>query len=157
MWWAETYRPTCLTAQEPTMHQVTTMQAPSKNVIFPGYNHLLTTGTDDPTLWLSPELDNQYKLVTLLMIGWIHESDTHSGLVHGSQDQILAGCPFFRKLTLIIHDFMYDILHRDYAFLVWSPLTRTLRFFRKLYQHYLFYQVFITAGWRGRAWNGKFS
>ena len=26
-----------------------------KNILFPGHNHLLTTGTDDPSLWLSPE------------------------------------------------------------------------------------------------------
>ena len=26
------------------------MLATSKNVLFPGHNHLLTTGTDDPTL-----------------------------------------------------------------------------------------------------------
>ena len=38
-----------------SIHQVTTMLATSKNVLFPGHNHLLTTGTDDPTLWLSPE------------------------------------------------------------------------------------------------------
>ena len=38
-----------------TIHQVTTMLATSKNVLFPGHNHLPTTGTDDPTLWLSPE------------------------------------------------------------------------------------------------------
>ena len=31
-----------------TMHQVTTMLATSKNVLFPGPNHLLTTGADDP-------------------------------------------------------------------------------------------------------------
>ena len=30
-----------------TIHQVTTMLATSKNVIFPGHNHLLTTDTDD--------------------------------------------------------------------------------------------------------------
>ena len=30
------------------------MLAISKNVLFPGHNHLLTTSTDDPTLWLSP-------------------------------------------------------------------------------------------------------
>ena len=29
---------------------VTTMLATSKNVLFPGHNHLLTTGTDDPSL-----------------------------------------------------------------------------------------------------------
>ena len=37
-----------------TMHQVTTMLATSKNVPFPGHNHLLTwlvtTGADDPSL-----------------------------------------------------------------------------------------------------------
>ena len=31
------------------------MLATSKNVLFPGHNHLLTTGADDPTLWLLPE------------------------------------------------------------------------------------------------------
>ena len=34
-----------------TIHQVTTMLATSKNVLFPGHNHLVTTGTDDP--WLA--------------------------------------------------------------------------------------------------------
>ena len=38
-----------------TIHQVTTMLANSKNVLFPSRNHLLTIGTDDLTLWLSPE------------------------------------------------------------------------------------------------------
>ena len=32
-----------------------TMLATSKNVLFPGHNHLLTTDTDDLTFWLSPE------------------------------------------------------------------------------------------------------
>ena len=32
-----------------TTHQVTTMLATSKNVLFPGDNHLLTTSTDDLT------------------------------------------------------------------------------------------------------------
>ena len=34
-------------AKKNTIHQVTTMLATSENVIFPGQNHLLTTGTDD--------------------------------------------------------------------------------------------------------------
>ena len=46
-------RPT--TTQKATIHQVTTMLATSKNVLFPGPNHLLTTGADDPTLCLLPE------------------------------------------------------------------------------------------------------
>ena len=32
------------------IHQVNTMLATSKNVLFPGHNHLLTTGADDLTL-----------------------------------------------------------------------------------------------------------
>ena len=36
--------------KEATIQQVTTMLATSKNVLFPGHNHLLTTGTDDPSL-----------------------------------------------------------------------------------------------------------
>ena len=44
-----------LRKKTPTIQQLTTMLATSKNVLFPGYNHLLTTSADDPTLWLSPE------------------------------------------------------------------------------------------------------
>ena len=33
-----------------TIHQITTMLATSKSVLFPGHNHMITTGTDDPTL-----------------------------------------------------------------------------------------------------------
>ena len=36
--------------QKATIHQVTTMLATSKNVLFPGHNHLLTIGADDPSL-----------------------------------------------------------------------------------------------------------
>ena len=32
------------------MHQVTTVLGTSKKVLFPGHNHLLFTGTDDPSL-----------------------------------------------------------------------------------------------------------
>ena len=42
-------------AKKATIHQVTTMLATSKNVLFPGPNHLLTTGSEDPTLRLSPK------------------------------------------------------------------------------------------------------
>ena len=41
---------TVFTAHKTTIHQVTTMLSTSKNVLFPGHNHLLTTGTDDLTL-----------------------------------------------------------------------------------------------------------
>ena len=36
--------------KKPNILQVTTMLATSKSILFPGYNHLLTIGTDDPTL-----------------------------------------------------------------------------------------------------------
>ena len=38
-----------------SIHQLTTMLATPKKVLFPGHNHLLTTGTDDRTLWLLPK------------------------------------------------------------------------------------------------------
>ena len=37
-------------AKKATIHHVTAMLATSKNVLFPGHSHLLTTGTDDPSL-----------------------------------------------------------------------------------------------------------
>ena len=33
-----------------TIHQVTTMLATSRNILFTGHNHLLAIGTDDPSL-----------------------------------------------------------------------------------------------------------
>ena len=33
-----------------TIHQVTTMLTTSEKVLYLGHNHLLTTGTDDPSL-----------------------------------------------------------------------------------------------------------
>ena len=36
--------------EKATIQQVTTMLATAKYVLFPGYNHLLTTGTDNLTL-----------------------------------------------------------------------------------------------------------
>ena len=43
---------TCVLTQriKATIHQLTTMLSTSKNNLFPGHNHLLNTGTDDPTL-----------------------------------------------------------------------------------------------------------
>ena len=40
----------CTLREKATIHQVTTMLVTSKNVLFPGPNHLLTTSTDDPSL-----------------------------------------------------------------------------------------------------------
>ena len=39
-----------LCAKKATIHQVTTMLATSRNVLFPGHSHLITIGTDDQTL-----------------------------------------------------------------------------------------------------------
>ena len=51
--------------KKPIIHQVTTMLATSKNVVFPGHNHLLTTGTDDLLLAGSQAIiivsDHQYQ------------------------------------------------------------------------------------------------
>ena len=51
-WKLELHKHTSHCAKMP----LSTMLATSKNVLFPGHNHLLTTSTDDPTLWLSPKL-----------------------------------------------------------------------------------------------------
>ena len=40
-----------------TIHQLTTMLSTSKNVRFPGHKHLLTTGTDDPSLASAQAID----------------------------------------------------------------------------------------------------
>ena len=44
----------CTLRKKVTINQVITMLATSKNVLFPGHNHLLTTGADDPsvTWWI---------------------------------------------------------------------------------------------------------
>ena len=39
----------CILRQKATIHQVTTMLTISKNVLYPGHHHLLTTDTDDAT------------------------------------------------------------------------------------------------------------
>ena len=61
--------------EKATIHQVTTMPATSENVLFPGYNNQLTTGTDDPTLWLLCECQrvkgHQYR--------WLHSK--HASIV----------------------------------------------------------------------------
>ena len=41
--------------QKAIIHQLTTMLSTSKSVLFPGRNHLLTTGVDDPTFLSSSE------------------------------------------------------------------------------------------------------
>ena len=51
----------CL-GKKSTIHQVTTMLATSKNVLFPGYNHLLTSGADDPTLLSNSHLSQNDQL-----------------------------------------------------------------------------------------------
>ena len=47
-----------------TIHQVTAMLATSKNVLFPGHNHLLTTSADEPTLWLSLECQRKWRVIS---------------------------------------------------------------------------------------------
>ena len=54
-WWKTSITGAVSSRKKATIHQVTTMLATSKNVLFPGHYHLLTTGADDPSLWISPE------------------------------------------------------------------------------------------------------
>ena len=59
-----------------TIHQLTTMISTSKNVLFPGHNHLLTTGhsgVDDPTLagaWAIIKACQRHQRVSPLPCGY---------------------------------------------------------------------------------------
>ena len=75
--------------EKATVYQVTTMLTTSKSVLFPGHNHLLSTGTDDPTLiiarapasegssvlvisrWLWPENSSFSEVVSMVVTWWI--------------------------------------------------------------------------------------
>ena len=43
------------TGQKAIIHQLNTMLANSQNALLPGHNHLLATGTEDLTLYISPK------------------------------------------------------------------------------------------------------
>ena len=57
------------------------MLATSKNVLFPGHNHLLTTGPDDPTLWLSPKCKHSSYLVESDFFAHCDELTSHDILL----------------------------------------------------------------------------
>ena len=52
-----------------TIHQVITMLATSKNVLFPDHNYLLTDVADDPTLSLLLEL--QREMASMVVTWWM--------------------------------------------------------------------------------------
>ena len=55
-----------------SIHQVTTTLVTSKIVLFPGHNHLLTTGTDDPSLARWRLGDNQSVRSSVLVVSrWL--------------------------------------------------------------------------------------
>ena len=47
------------------------MLATSKNVLLPGFNHLLTIGADDSTLRLSPERQVEVEVASMVVTWWI--------------------------------------------------------------------------------------
>ena len=52
-----------------TIHQVTTMLSTSRNVLFPGPNHLLKTGADDLTLARAPARSEGSSVLVVLAGG----------------------------------------------------------------------------------------
>ena len=54
-----------------TIHQATSMLAIFTNVLFPGHNHLLTTGAENPTLWLSLEHQTFLEVASMVVTWWI--------------------------------------------------------------------------------------
>ena len=84
-----------------TIHQVTTMIAISKNVLNPGHNHLLITGTDDLTLWLLPKhqwsgnrifLDVASMVVTWWIVAFCTVLNPQSGRPGLQVSSICIGC-----------------------------------------------------------------
>ena len=76
------------TCKKASIHQVNTMLATSKNVLFPGPNHLLTNGADDPMLkycpstsegssapvvsrWLGPRNRTFFRVASTVVTWWI--------------------------------------------------------------------------------------
>ena len=60
-----------ITAQKATIYQVNTMIATFKNVLFPGYNHLLTTSTDDSTLYRSSTREGDKQSEVPVISRWL--------------------------------------------------------------------------------------
>ena len=65
--------PNCVTLskKKSTICQVTTMLATSKNVLFPGHNHLLTTGTHDATLLIIAQVPASEGSSVLVVSWWL--------------------------------------------------------------------------------------
>ena len=55
--------------EKPTIHQVTTLRATSKNVLFPDLNHLLTCSCWWPDTLISPE--HQREVASMVVTWWI--------------------------------------------------------------------------------------
>ena len=69
----------------------TTMLSTSKNVLFPGHNHLLTTGADDQILWLLPECMIAICLVQCMYMYAIQKPsncETHHEIPDGSPNTL---------------------------------------------------------------------
>ena len=83
------------------MHQATVMLATSKNILFPGHIHLLSTGTDDPSLtgarviikvsghqyqWLAGgydlETEHFLEVASMVVIWWIVAFFTQCALAY---------------------------------------------------------------------------
>ena len=62
------------------------MLAISKNVLFPGHNHLLTTGTGDPAL---------YRLST-------SDIDVSNRAEHNATKHIYGLCPMFPRKSILL-------------------------------------------------------
>ena len=59
-----------------TIHQVTTMLATSKDVLFPGHNHLLTTITDDARVII--KMKRHHYILLDVYEPWIYTSVIHT-------------------------------------------------------------------------------
>ena len=97
----------CSPRKRATIQQVTTMLATSKNVLFPGYNHLLATGANDPSLTgtraIIKVLVHQYRW---LAGGYDQEIGIFRGGYHGGYlvDSVLCqvvGCGVWDQVSYL--------------------------------------------------------
>ena len=105
-----------LYAKKAAIHQVTSLLATSKHVLFPGHNNLLSTGTDGPTLWLSVRViikmkGHQYRWLA----GGYDLEMTFLEVASGYLVYSGSFCPMFIHLSHCYYAHLNDV--SDYLFI----------------------------------------
>ena len=85
-----------------TIHQVTSVLGTSKIVLFPGHNHLLTTSSDDPTLYHPAQF---LEVASMVVTWWIVALFYNRTARKGESLPAKVSCPsIVKSLVLITHN-----------------------------------------------------